>query len=585
MRIRRRVWVAVTLVLWAGSAAAQQAARPAARIEFAVDASDPASGTVPVTMRIAGVPPDPLRLAIPAWRPGSYRFQNYASAYQSLEARRPDGAPLPTDRLDPRTFQIRTGGADTIEVRYVLKPDAANFSADHFHIDAVGTYPYVPDRMNVPIRVRFSMPSGWRVATGLAPAGDGYEARDYDTFADCPTELGRFELRAFEQDGARYEIMVHGSVRLDWDAFLQMHRRIVAEGCRLFGGAPFERYLFLYHLNNRFGGYGLEHLNSADMQFHGPTLQSNVLSVAPLTAHEFFHLWNVKRIRPRVLGPFDYAREARTRALWWAEGVTDYYAHLILVRAGLTTEAQFLAQMAAQVALHQAEPDRLRVSVEEASWRVWDNYRGVDYYNKGLLLGLLIDLRMRRLTDNRKTLDDVMRFLDRWYVRERPGPIGVGFEEEDLARAVGAVCGHDFSDFFRRYVAGAEELPWESELQAAGLTLRLTLDRLPYHGVLLRGGTVRRAAGPAAAAGLREGDRITAVDGQALDAEGLRAALRQAPAGRRLALSIERDGAAQTVELEVSIREQVAACRIEPMPQATPAMRALRAAWLGGTAP
>jgi predicted metalloprotease with PDZ domain len=584
LRLSVRLWVGALLVALLPGASAQEAARRA-RVDYAVDASDPASGRVTVTMNVAGTGGEPLRLGIPAWRPGSYRLQEYDKWYVGLTAHGPDGAELPVARPDKLTFAVDCAGTDPVTIRYVLRPAAADLTAEHFHIDAVGCFPYLKGMPQAPCRVRFKMPEGWDVATGLDKESDAYEARDYDTFADSPIELGRFTRRRFEQDGTTYELAMHGPTDFDLDAFVEMHRRIVAEPARLFGDVPFRRYVFIYHFNNRFGGYGLEHLNSTIIQFHAPALARAPQAIAPLTAHEFFHAWNVKRIRPRVLGPFDYTGPVRTRALWWSEGVTDYYAWLILVRAGLINERQFLNTLGAEIAGLQNVPERLTQSVEEASWKVWDGRQPIDYYNKGLLLGMLLDLRIRRLTDGRRSLDDVMRFLDRWFVKGGGGPIGVGFEETDLLRAVNAVTGRDFADFFDAYVAGTQELPYALELEAAGLALTLEYSELPYSGLVVRGDRVRRVTGPAEEAGLRVDDRITAVDGTAVDEESARRIVGALEGGKRATLKIVRGEEPRDIVLDVRLRRQVAECRVDPAQNPPARAAALRASWLSGREP
>lgn len=572
------------MVLWGLAllvfAAQSDTAERLARVHYTLDASNPASERVGVEMAIEGVLHDPLVLGIPAWRPGSYRYQRYHEWYEELSAEGAGGEALTVTKKDKLTYEIDTRGASSLTVRYTLKPARGDLTDEHFHIDAVGVYPYLAEYKHAPCRVKFSRPEKWEVATGLTKNGDWYEARDYDTFADCPTELGIFEMHVFEQDGVRHEVMIHGPTDFNMDDFLEMHKKIVAEQYRMFGGAPFDRYVFLYHFNNRFGGYGLEHLNSTIIQFHAGALEANVRSIAALTSHEFFHLWNVKRIRPKMLGPFDYSRDVRTRALWWSEGVTDYYGHLTLARAGIYTEGQFLAQLANEIAQLQGVADRRNTSVEEASWRIWDGYREVDYYNKGLLLGMLIDLRMRRLTGGRKTLDDVMRFLHDWFVKGGGGPIGVGFEEGDLLRAVNAVSGHDFTDFFARYVSGTEELPYAEELAAAGLALDLEVKRRPDHGISLREDSVRRATGPAATAGLQRGDRIVAVNGAS--AADVDEALSALEAGKEATLTVERDGEKIELTLAVKEREDVARCAVEPSEAPTAAMKAIRRSWVTG---
>jgi predicted metalloprotease with PDZ domain len=244
--------------------------------------------------------------------------------------------------------------------------------------------------------------------------------------------------------------------------FASMVQRICEYQIDLMGDLPFTKYVFLYHFNLGFGSGGLEHLNSTTISLSAPMLKDSVTTGASVTAHEFFHLWNVKRIRPKALGPFDYSQPVRTKALWFGEGVTSYYADLTQVRTGLITPQLFLYLQARQIRILQTNPDRLQTSVEKASWEIWERgygSAGVNYYNKGQLLGLLLDLRLRRETGNKKSLDDLFRYLNENYAKQ-----GKGFKEDELPEIAGNIAGQDVSDFFAKYVAGVDELPYQEYL-------------------------------------------------------------------------------------------------------------------------
>jgi len=267
-----------------------------------------------------------------------------------------------------------------------------------------------------------------------------------------------------------------------------MLRRISETAIAIFGNAPYKDYTYIF-VGGR--GGGLEHLNSTTIGVTTETLARNPRAAETVSAHEFFHAWNVKRIRPVELGPFDYEREVRTVNLWVSEGVTDYYTDVILVRAGLDSPADFARGFGAAIGKHRGNPARLLISPERASWTTWDSAAvndgyTISYYLQGQLLGFLLDLAIRDSTDNAKSLDDVMRYLFDHYAGER------GFTSEDLRGAVRAATGLDFADFWRQYVSGVAEIPWNDYLEAAGWIVAFSEERAQLRDLPERTDKMRR---------------------------------------------------------------------------------------------
>src|SRR5258706_8377408 len=329
---------------------------------------------------------------------------------------------------------------------------------------------YLDGWKQAPARVTFQVPAGWRIATGLAPiASDSttFAAPDYDVLIDSPVLLGKFLTYAFSAAGTPHRAVVDlgGGRAQAPGVFVDMLRRISTTAIGIFGSAPYADYTYIF-VGGR--GGGLEHLNSTTIGVTTGTLARNPRGAETVSAHEFFHAWNVKRIRPVELGPFDYEHEVRTVNLWWSEGVTDYYADVILARAGLDSPADFAQGLATSIGNYRSNPARLLVSPERSSWTAWDspainNSYVISYYLQGEVLGFLLDLAIRDSTDNQKSLDDVMRYLLAHYAGER------GFTRDELVAAVGsATGGHDFTEFWRRYVSGADEIPWNDYVRAAG---------------------------------------------------------------------------------------------------------------------
>ncbi len=568
---------------------AQDSAEPRLRVLFDVDVRKPETGQVHVVMRIHGNVAETLDVSIPVWNPGSYRLQNHFRNLRNVRAH--GSGPLEIRSLDEATWRIPAGGKEvTVEYDVIVAKD--RLDADHFFFEGPSLYFYIVGHKNVPHLVRFLRPEGWNVATGLeAPEGKDTEyvgALDYDTFIDAPTELGKFELLSFEQDGARYEIAAHSLGKIDGEGLVQMCRKIVREQNAMFGGPPFKRFVFLFHFRNMAGGGGLEHLNSTNIALSYNYIKANIWNAASITSHEYFHLWNVKRIRPKELGPFDYTGIVRSRHLWLCEGVTSYFGDRALVRAGIWNEKQYFDHLADEIVSHNNNPDRKVTTVERAAERVWDrqDWPRVDYYNKGECLGLLLDLRIRTLTGGEKSFDDVMRYLYDTYVvkpaKAGAGPIGIGFEQNGILKAINAVSGHDFTDFYKKYVQGVEELPFEEFLKAAGLDIKLTVSRTPDLRIPLRGTAVAHVAegSEVESAGIRPGDRLVKIGDAEVKRETLRPTIEKLPAGEKVVLTFGRGEESYTVHWKVGTSDRWR-CSLERTPNPTETQRTILARWLG----
>jgi len=333
--------------------------------------------------------------------------------------------------------------------------------------------------------VRFvDVPAGWQTAAELVGAADldnAYAAESYDQLVDAPVETGSFDQFRFEEGGGNFRVIVDSP---SWkrDLLERALHSITGYELRLMGGPPFDppmnEYMFIFHISpdGDLDGGGMEHRNSTAIA------SSSTEGAIAVAAHEFFHVWNVKRIRPQALEPVDYTKEQYTRALWFAEGVTSTYAAFTLERTGLWSKDRFYTDLAEQIGDLQSRPARKWQSVEESSLDAWfekyDLYNtpmhSINYYNKGQLLGDLLDLSIRDATDNHKSLDDVMRLLYAEYPKQ-----GKFYDESNSIRAaVEQVAGKSFADFFARYVAGTDDVPFSEFLSIAGLETKITGNRI-----------------------------------------------------------------------------------------------------------
>jgi predicted metalloprotease with PDZ domain len=582
---RRLAWLFSVLLL--ANAAAQEAV-PRLSVSYAVDASAPESGKIRVTMSVRNNVDDEVPVSIPAWAPGAYRLVKYARQVSNIEAATRDGKKLEVVTVDDQTWNVKAGGWDRFSISYELAVEKSRMDKDHCFLAGPDTYFYLVRHKDAPCSVGFTLPDGWKVGTGLEADGPHYRARDYDTFIDCPTELGRFELFSFEVDGATYDLVVHAKGPLDGEKLAQMCRRVVVQQNRIFGAPPFTRYVFLYHFRDGSGGRGLEHLNSTDITMPYSAMKIDPYLAASVTSHEYFHLWNVKRIRPLELGPFDYTQIVRSKALWMCEGVTSYFGDRGLVQAGIWKEPQYLDHLSSEIETLQNNPDRKVTPIEKASQIVWDrkDWPRVDYYNKGELLGLLIDLKIRTASRGEKTFDDVVRRLYDQYVvapsKQGKGPIGVGFPEDGILKALNEVSGEDWRTFYADYVRGVKELPYQEIFEGAGLAPALQVIDTPDLGLDLRGTYVMyvTVGSDAEKAGIKQGDRIGSVNDVEVTRATLREVLSKLVPGEQAKLGLLRAEGKLDVTVKPSLRQRTS-CKLRRAENPTELQKRLLDSWLG----
>ena len=422
---------------------------------------DPSSQVTEIQVTFpTGGSPD-LVLMMPVWSPGFYRVQDLAGKVLSLAARGSGGEDLPVQKTAPNRWRIDSRGVAKVEVTYRLHcPDSfvtTNWvSPELLVLNGPATFITALGAMGRPQEIYLEPPPTWAgVATGLAEAGDmnphHFQAGDYDTLVDSPIVAGDLTVTSFEVAGVPHHLVDVGE-REGW----------VEASLPLWGALPYSKYVFLNVF--RRGRGGLEHGNSTLLTTGAGTMASPRAYHGWLNfaAHEYFHAFNVKRLRPVELGPFDYEAPPSTPSLWHAEGLTSYYAGLLVVRAGLWTTEDFLASLSAQIASLQNSPGRLLQSMEESSLNVWSNSNSgigaapttVSYYVKGEVVGFLLDARIQVLTGGEASLQDVMRLAYLRYGRDR------GFEPEEFRSVAEEVAGQGMAEWFHTVLATTEELDY-----------------------------------------------------------------------------------------------------------------------------
>jgi len=451
-----------------------------APITYTIHFPDPTAQVAEIEATFPTEGRDAIDLMMAVWSPGFYRVQDYAGQIESFEARAADGAMLAIDRPAGNRWRVATDGNLEAVVTYRLSATGRSVTtnwvgADYAVLNGPATFITLADGVRRPHEVLLELPPGWRSSyTGLPSAPDGladhYRAPDFDVLADSPIVAGNPVVHEFDVDGSVHLLVDIGDVGA-WDgaAAVEQLAPIIAEVAREWRGLPFDRYVFLNVF--RRGGGGLEHLDST-LLTASPAQTEPTPRWLSFVAHEYVHAFNVKRLRPIELGPFDYEHPPSTPSLWISEGLTTYYADLAMMRSGVGSPDWFLGAISSQIRSLQSSPGRLVQTLAQSSLEVWTNSNSgvgtdpdttVSYYVKGPVVGFLLDARVRRLTGDGKSLDDVMRLALTRYGGER------GFTPEEFEATAAEVAGADLSDFFAAALRSTAELDYDEALDWYGL--------------------------------------------------------------------------------------------------------------------
>jgi predicted metalloprotease with PDZ domain len=614
VRVNRWPLIAGMLLL-AASAVAQEPAFwcPAEGVAYGVSLKRAADHVV----HVDAVTRQPVqKFQLPVWN-ALYQVRDFAvnvnhvTAYEGVPewiCDRCDTRDASVEKTDKTTWSLVTSGNHPcVTFSYDITvndpgPFGSSLDAQFGFFNWAQLLVFRPDQPSAKDSVRLmEVPAGWRMRDGglfgvRTPEQLKEEptaaAPSYDRLVDAPALLGSLNEATFDQDGATYHVAVD-TPEVDLQAMQYMVRRITSAAVDWMQDRPYDEYTFLYLVAHGVGGGGMEHAYSTAIDIGLERLKDDPLNAAGVSAHEFFHLWNVKRIRPQSLEPIDYTHEQYSRALWFSEGMTSTAADIIQERAGLLDEKQFLIHLASVIGGIQARPARLTQSVEQSSIETWfDGYpayhrpeRSVSYYPKGEILGFLIDLEMRRLTDGRRCLRDLFQYMNNHYAKR-----GVYFDDSEGVRAaLEALTGNDFREFFARYISGTEELPYDRYFSYVGLTLTHRQTEQSYAGIAAfrapgKALTISRIDENSAAARLRlqPGDVILEADGHPVSDFTQLVQKHDLRAGLRLKISSV-SGGKREVEVPLTVRK-VDEYQFEDLPGVTPAVRQRRAAFLRGEA-
>ncbi|MER3431287.1 MAG: hypothetical protein C4324_09650, partial [Blastocatellia bacterium] len=560
-------------------------------IRYTVSIADAARHQFHITTEIAGIRESQLDLSLPVWAPGWYVVENYAKNVGRFTVTDAEGKRIQPRMLKKQVWRVPTKGRDKIRVDFDYRADVlglnqAKIGDDFAFFTGIQLFLEPLGHRNNPSTLRIELPAGWKIITPLEPAGarNTFKAENYDVLVDAPVLIGAFDITEFQVEDKPHYLAAYpaGSFSAEKSKqFTGMLARTIKAQSAIFGGLPYSRYVAFYFFrpaeSNASGA--LEHLNSY-VAFAPAGANSTPEGLIGTGSHEFFHLWNVKRIRPAEMWPYNYTRENETPLLWFSEGFTNYYGVLSTYRAGITSKQQFIASVAGAAAGVENTEARNYISPADSSVSTWLGYDtplafGISYYTQGQNLAALLDLSIRNDTSGKASLDDVFRVLyNEHYLRGR------GFTSEELIAHINRITGRDYRPFFDDYVFGVKVPNYEKIFSYAGLRLERKQQTTPDFGFATRprgqGLTITgiEPAGAAAEAGLRVGDTITKIDGVSPFEAGLGGS-----AGKTLNLTVLRSG--QEMDLKFTPKSrQFTQFILTEVDSPTPEQLRIREGWL-----
>jgi predicted metalloprotease with PDZ domain len=570
-------------------------------IEYSVFLNAPQTQTFQVRMLVRNVAARDLDVALPVWRQGRYAVLNPAGTVRSVTATTTSDRPLAIRKTDKTTWRIETEGAQEVVIRYTVYANSLNdrtrhVDDTHAFLSGATVFLYVPDRRDDPVLVRLDAPADWEVACGLDAAPEDPRtllAENYDVLIDSPIEIGIHERVTFDVDGKRHDIVVWGQVEFDSERLERDFSAIIRAEAAIFGGLPYDRYVFLVHVGPGMSG-GTEHLNSTIIQMPPQALEgdSQYKMVLSLVAHEMFHTWNVKRLRPAALRNVDLSRENYTDLLWFCEGTTSYYDELMLVRAGLESPEDYLKATAETIYQRRARPGVFVQSLAESSFDAWIKFNNptpddvnstVSYYEGGALASLLLDLELRRRSHNRVSYDTLMRTMYEAFPSSGPG-----FTTDDLVQTLNRLSGTKFEEFIEQYIQGTKDYPFEELFKVVGLELIPSYaGARAYSGMSVHevnGATIVRyvlSDGPAYQAGVNTGDEVITLNGRKFKAAEITPHCEQAMSpGDTVWLQVMRRNRLRRIDFNLGTKPNPR-WEFRKLPSTTDEQRAAYESWLG----
>ncbi|BDD03676.1 M61 family metallopeptidase [Aureibacter tunicatorum] len=571
-------------------------------LRYEVSMPEPYTHYFQVSMEVENLEKDYLDFQLPVWAPGSYLVREFAKSIDTFDAYGADGKTLEFEKINKNTWRVFSKNAEKIKVQYnvyafELSVRTSFLDSSHGYINGSSVFMYVDGYKDLSSTLTVVPNESFsKVTTALANVpGEKfvYSAPNYDILADSPIEIGNQKIFNFEADGTSFTIAMYGDAPYDEDLLVSDMKKVVEACSQVFGSNPNKEYTFIIHNLDHSSG-GLEHLNSTTLQVERwqYATKAGMQNFMSLVCHEYFHLWNVKRLRPVELGPFNYNEENYTRLLWVMEGITSYYDEMLLERTGILSKQEYLNRLQGGINRLENKPGAHVQSLADASFDAWikayrpneNSYNTtVSYYSKGSIVGAMLDIEIISATNGKKSLDDVMKYLyDTYHLK-----LDRGITEEDFINAVNKVAGKNMTKFFDDYVYSTTPIDYNGIFSKVGLSLnciptnpgsvKLGTSLSASDGKLMVKGVTRGTS--AYDSGINANDEIIGVEGYRVDLKILNKILDTKKPGDIVTVTISRDGIIQ--DLKVKLQEDnVVRCAIEEVVEPSKKAEKIKAAWL-----
>ena len=509
--------------------------------------------------------------SMPVWTPGSYLVREFARNVEQVKAYRISGDQLSVVKINKNSWKVNTDNQKELVLKYriycnEISVRTCEINADHAFLVGAGIFMYIKELKNAKCFLEIDLPEDWkRISTGLAKVSENYyTAENYDEFIDCPLEIGNQNVIEFSVRDTSHYICIFGKGNYEEQVIVRDIKKIVEEQIKFFGEVPYKNYTFLIRLVDK-GGGGLEHVNSFAIHFERWGFSDKELykKFLSLVSHEFFHLWNCKRIKPAELCPYDYGNEIYTKNLWVIEGWTSYFDILFVKRSGLFSKEDYFSSLDKRVNDVLKYQGRLFQTLEDSSFDTWikfyrkdENFNNaqISYYTKGALVALMLNLEIIKSTNANYSLDDVIKELYENYKRD----VRKGFTAEQTKEICETISRTNLDEFWKKYVCGTDELPLVEYLESAGLKMEntnadnhvcLDIETVVENGKLII--TKVFAGGSAYESGLNANDEILSINEQNVTEENLENRLRDFCVGDVIEVTILRDGSLRNVNVDL----------------------------------
>lgn len=525
-----------------------------------------------VTMNVVDYEKEYFDIQMPVWSPGSYLVREFSKNVEGMKAMS-NNKPIKTEQINKNTWRIYSKKAANINISYrvyafKLSVRTSFVDASHGYLNGTSVFMFIDELKNNPIKLKITPYKGWeKVSTSLPKTkgkGFNYEAPNYDILVDSPIEIGNQVTFDFTSAGTIHHVAMYGKGNYAIEKLKVDMGKVTQAATDVFGENPNKEYTFIIH-NLTNGSGGLEHLSSTTLEVNRWTYEGDAyMGFLGLVAHEYFHLWNVKRIRPMALGPFDYNNENYTDLLWVMEGFTSYYSNIILYRAGYYDEDRLTSKVNGSINSIENQPGNKVQSATNASFNAWikayrpneNSYNTtISYYTKGSVIASMLDLEIINATNGLKNLDDVLQYLYKEYYKKQ----GRGFTSEEMRKALETISGLDLSEFFEKYVTGTETFDYEKVLGYANLSVKKTTTESASLGISTSGNKITRVIRGRTAydGGLNVNDEIIAIDGFRVNSNNLSDFIQSKKTGEDVTILISRDNWMQELTFPIKKSERV----------------------------